>query len=645
MYLLNKLYQTYQNNLESIGKFEFREFRYGEKVNLRPVTPLLPIYHTTQHSHLTLTLDDKGNLIGAETNASGDTMTILPATEKSTGRTSGLSPHALCDKLQYVAGDYTNFVSDKSSGYKEYLDLLSAWADFDKENKFLQAILAYVKKGTLIQDLVTRFPKILPISDSGKILLKWEDPEQEAPPIYKLTAPATPADALVRWKVDLPVAKTGVWLQPDLYESWKNYQLSMESQKGLCYVTGEEISLATQHPSKIRNAGDGAKIISSNDKSGFTFRGRFCDATEVCGVGTEVTQKAHSALRWLISKQGWNDSTLSIVAWSPGDLAVPSPMVDSADFFDMGDVPEKKESTEEVIARSLSAMASGYKRNLSQANEKKHVMILAMDSASPGRLAVSYFQEFPSNKYLENIQRWHTNCAWLQQFSLKKIFYGAPAPRDIVESAYGNNVDEKLRRQAIRRILPCIIENQPIPDDLVSNCIRRASNKIAMEWWEWEKTLGIACALYKYQQSNKTEYTMSLDINNTDRNYLFGRLLAVAERTENYALYLTKESRPTNAEKLMQRFSERPYSTWYIIEKALDPYYKILTRRKPGATHFSKNEIGAIMDKFETNDFTNDSKLSGAFLLGYHCQRMQLQRREKEEKIISDDDSTDSSTN
>ena len=35
-----------------------------------------------------------------------------------------------------------------------------------------------------------------------------------------------------------------------------------ESIKGLCFVTGDYISLAKNHPKRIRNSADGAKIIS-----------------------------------------------------------------------------------------------------------------------------------------------------------------------------------------------------------------------------------------------------------------------------------------------------------------------------------------------------------------------------------------------
>ena len=48
-------------------------------------------------------------------------------------------------------------------------------------------------------------------------------------------------------------------------------------------------------PKKIRNSGDGAKLISSNDDKGFTFRGRFDLPSEAACVGRVTTEKAHNA--------------------------------------------------------------------------------------------------------------------------------------------------------------------------------------------------------------------------------------------------------------------------------------------------------------------------------------------------------------
>ena len=58
---------------------------------------------------------------------------------------------------------------------------------------------------------------------------------------------------------------------------------------------------------------------------------------------------------------------------------------------------------------------------------------------------------------------------------------------------------------------------------------------------------------------------MTLERERRSRDYLYGRLLALAEHMEARALYVGGERRATSAEKLMQRFADRPYSTWRIL--------------------------------------------------------------------------------
>jgi CRISPR-associated protein Csd1 len=84
------------------------------------------------------------------------------------------------------------------------------------------------------------------------------------------------------------------------------------------------------------------------------------------------------------------------------------------------------------------------------------------------------------------------------------------------------------------------------------------------------------------------------------------------------------EKRATSAEKLMQRFADHPYSTWRIIETGLTPYKVRLNTKRPGFLNYVTQEIDAVCDLFETDDFISDKRLNGEFLLGYHCQRTAL---------------------
>ena len=118
---------------------------------------------------------------------------------------------------------------------------------------------------------------------------------------------------------------------------------------------------------------------------------------------------------------------------------------------------------------------------------------------------------------------------------------------------------------------------------------------------------------------------MALEEDRTTRDYLYGRLLAIAERIEETALRIADEKRPTTAARLMQRFADRPFSTWRNIELGLQPYMQRLQSNRAGFLVNRKKELDTVQASFQTDDqkqaFTNDQPLTGEFLLGYHCQK------------------------
>ena len=66
-----------------------------------------------------------------------------------------------------------------------------------------------------------------------------------------------------------------------------------------------------------------------------------------------------------------------------------------------------------------------------------------------------------------------------------KEYVGAPSLYDITEAAYGARVDSKLRTRTIERLLPCVIDGQPLPTDIVNAAVRRACNRSTFaETWE-----------------------------------------------------------------------------------------------------------------------------------------------------------------
>jgi CRISPR-associated protein Csd1 len=618
--------------------------------------PLLPISHTYQQAHVEITIDIAGNFQSAQ--FIGKQETIVPATEESAGRTNKCAPHPLCDKVQYCAADYQKWGGNKTPYYNDYTNkkgeiikgyetLLSAWCASVHRHVKAAAVLAYVRKGEIVADLVRE--KILHVGEDGRLLGNWIA-DTPTPDIFRVLTPdqktklRDQGNAFIRWHVREPDNPcTAVWEDEGLQSAWASYDASAKATPGVCMVTGETgVELALSHPKRIRHAGDGAKLISANDGSGYTFRGRFTDDTgqQACSVGYEVTQKAHNALRWLIQRQAYRNGDQAIVSWAVGGAPIPDPFGSSLTLLLAGgDATELSAviadtDTGQAFAKRLNLAMKGYRARLGPTED---IVVMGLDSATPGRMAITFYRELTGSEFLARIERWHSDFAWHQNFGKDKHFVGAPAPHDIAEAAYGRRLDDKLKKATIERLLPCIVDGQAFPRDLLESTIRRACNRVGLERWEWEKCLGIACGLYRGAFKNEG-YEMTLETDRRSRDYLYGRLLAVAEHIESRALYVAGEKRDTMASKLMQRFADRPASTWRIIEPALKPYISRLRAKRAGFMFEMDKLLDEIIPGFIGDDFLDDSKLSGEFLLGYHCQRQVLNPPKPAAAAAADED-------
>lgn len=621
---------------------------------------LMPISHTPQQAHIEITLDVAGNFKGARVVQKEET--IIPATEQSAGRAgAGAAPHPLCDKVQYCANDYLIHGGKKRSFYKEYEKQLSTWCDSEFSHAKARAVLTYIRNvdSGVVSDLVKE--KILYLGADGKLLTQWVG-NNDTPDIFRLLTAKEgerdQGDAFIRWHVrEDGNPCTAVWEDPTLQDAWGAFDASTKKLKGVCMVTGDiHAPLTVNHPKRIRHAGDGAKLISANDSSGFTFRGRFTDDTgqQACGISYEVTQKAHNALRWLILRQAYRNGDQVIVTWSVAGKPVPDPFKDSLSLFlDTPEISQEAASIEQpdvgdvgqAFAIRLRKAIAGYSTRLDPTEE---IIVMGLDSATPGRMAITFYRELKGSDFLDRVQSWHEQNAWLQNFGKEAKFVGAPAPRDIAEAAYGRRLDDNLRKATVERLLPCIIDGLPLPRDLVESVVRRTCNRVSFgkdksgRQWEWEKYLGIACALFRGSYKER-EYQMTCENNRTTRDYLYGRLLSIAEHIEGRALHVGGEKHDTTAAKLMQRFADRPNSTWRTIELALAPYKSRLRAKRPAFMHGMETLLDEVVTKFEGDEFLSDRKLSGEFLLGYHCQRQALNppKLDKPDESASDDDTPD----
>lgn len=630
--------------MNQVGEFESR----GEGQRFT----LLPVSHVTQSAQIEVILDREGNFFKADVVPKDKARTIVPATLDSANRAgSKVAAHFLHDKLFYTAGDYLKYggAEKRSDNYPSYIGQMKDWATSDFSHPKVGLIYDYVKKGVLISDLIK--VKVLWADENNKLIEKWTKQDDkkygiEKPEIYKVVTGGS-SEALVRFTIlsetpDDPV----VWEDKSLFESFQQYlgdKMALESKQGFCYASGEAVILTERHGSRLRNAGDMSKLISSNDNKGFTYRGRFDKPSQAVQIGYDVSQKAHNALRWLIQRQGYRSDTRNFITFGIGHPDAAQPFDGTLDMLDptalfmgMKSVEEQKDSTSLVIAEQVQKAFQGMKHNF-KIEGIENIIVMAVDAATTGRLAIVYYQELNSILFLDRLVYWHDTCKWYQNYydpiSKKVISYeGTPSTYRIVESVYGERADDKVKKELYTRLLPCIVDQAVIPKDIVRTIFNRVKNPMSFNKdlenpvGEWQRTLNIACALIK-KQYEKEDLNMTLDLKNKSRDYLFGRLLGVAEVFERNELNRREEKRATNALRYFNAFSQRPARVWMTIRRQLHPYQV----RQGQSVWFYNKLIRDIEASIKEEDMTNDA-LGPQFLLGYSSQVKELYTK-KEVKV------------
>lgn len=630
---LEKCYETYENCQQEIGIQKFQA--EGDK---RSYVPLLPVAHTTQLVNIEVELDQNGDFQDARLLAKDEQTTIIPCTEESSARTSGIVPHPLVDKLQYIAADYPAYGGAKKSGWNLYHTQLQDWCSSPYADAKVCAVLRFLEKGCLVASLVKKH--ILFLDENGKMPTKWTGNKDEKPKILETLASADQTESFVRFRVG------GIDLAQDeaVRESFIHYYEMKQQRVDYCTVQGKQMAVSTLSPYKIRNPGDRAKLISSNDSTNYTYRGRFVTAEQALSIGYETTQKAHSALRWLISKQGCSNGDQTVVVW--GTKGEPIPDI-TADSMDLGDdfaaafaqlgQPQLPPATESEYAERFNKAIQGYGKAL---DEKANTVVMILDSATQGRLSIRYYRELAGSELMKNITDWHRNFAWKlnyrsapesakpgQKPKWKRVsFWGAPSPADIAKAAYGEKADKKIIQQTVERLVPCITEGKYLPRDLMLSAVHRATAGIGLEPWEYQKTCGIACALIcgYYHRNKKEDFVMTdgkyVDETIDDRSYLFGRILACAEQIERRVQSQTGETRPTNAERLRLVFVQRPAKTTALLQQKLTPY---LNRMRANGVSRDKrySTLQELVGRLGAENYTN-KPLNELYLLGYACQMM-----------------------
>lgn len=599
--------------------------------------PLPPVAHFVTQADVEITIDASGKFMHAakrrtkwekrrhEPDIPPDPKVVIPVTESSLGRTgkgAAVNPHYLCDHLKYLDPENT-------ASYEAFVSQLGGWTAVAKQPK-LDAILAYVRSGTIMDDLAS--------------------------------AGMTDLDAktMICWRVNGLGQDSGpCWTDRKLMDSLTEYHMNRLVREGrpvgLCMITGKQTLLALQHAKGLSPKDGNAKLVSccSGTNNKFTYMGRMLTPEQAMTVGYEASQKAHNALAWLIGNQGVSYGGRVFLCWNPEGLEIPSVT---------GRMMRKDSAKKSAVSASdyqqqLKDALTGWRSDLP---DEAGVVFVAFDSPSKGCLSVVAYNEISTGEYLDRLYAWDSVCC---------MGNSAPTLEQLVRFSYGTprngtyvSPKEKLRSNVMQRLVLARLDGTPFPADVENLLVSHASNLMVCDrkveekkkkkavkpgaekprQWKGvsprDQLLRAACGAIKKYRSDvyKEDWSMRLgenpnDPRTKDRSFVFGQLLAVAEQVESQVLYKRHEERETNAMRLQRTFSQSPLTTWKTLHERLEPYFAALPVKS--REHYRKL-IGELMEKFQTRDL-NDP-LNELYLIGYYEQRAAFRTKKADGKNAGD---------
>ena len=585
MGLLQKACETYEYHQNLVGSIEA-----GKE-------PLAPCSHMAVRADIEITVNQDGRFVSAAARDKKDPKILIPVTEGSAGRSGkNPQPHPLCDQIAYLA-------PYQEAKHSLFVDQLKCWARSEFSHPKLLPILRYIEGETIVGDLV----------DAGIIKLKDGKPDND-----KL---------MICWSVvGLGLDASGpCWSDSSLFSSFISYyqQIKASESPVLCMLTGDCTAPAKQHLKGVVPLHGNAKLISSNDSSNFTYRGRFTTPYEAESVGYASSQKAHNALRWLISNQGIVLGSRFFVCWEPHQITVPNPV---NAFLPQLSAPLTPSDYQAQLQKTLN----GWKTSLP---ESAQAVIAALDAATSGRLSVTYYKELQASDFLERLCDWDAHCCWLGgqggEFGVQ-----SPSIWQIVSCAFGTQrkekeavrlvVDDRLMRQQAQRLVACRIDRARMPGDLVHRLVQRCFAPQSYDPKIWEKLLFTACAVsrkYRYDQY-KEDWDMALEPKKSDRSYQYGRLLAVLEKIERDT-YGAEEKREPNAIRMMSVFMQRPQYTANLLGVRMKTAY--YPKLSPAARTYYDKLLQEIYEMISECGETDAGRALGeTCLMGYYLQRKEL---------------------
>lgn len=604
---------------------------------------ILPMYYNSMKSDgkniINLVITREGKLVEHNWVPKGEVI-LFPVTEDSSARSSGVAPHPLVDNASYL-------LRDGSARSEAYLEQLEAWLAYE-DNDFVRIIRDFIKDGKALQNV---FEGLKPEPIDEKI--KKEDPEKakrlEDDREKKI-------NALRKIYFTFSIAgykdlkNVGVSENIDLQKQFRAYVNHLneddpDRKKITCNLSGKSDYLCVKHQPLMGTA----RLVSQITANGENYLGRFSEADQNIKIGMETSQKVHLMAKYLLSGENtrrWLGEQVNMVSWFSDDICNESG-IDVTKTIEtsnkgLGILPKKRKESnvapfiaDEVTKNIVQSFTAGRSKFSDDAN----YYIAIFDKVSNGRVAAKYFKTLSVSRLKENLVNWQKKYHWRGYGKESKDTDFTPSPRRIVLAAYGTEREGGLEiskktflTNQYQSILAALVEGRDIPSNferaLAMNVRNR--NRYDKTWMEVK-----FCALAILKHKGGFGEAM-LNRENTDRSYLFGRLLAIFERIE--ASTFDRESdRTTNAEKMWTSYTNHPATVMMRLRDLLKPYERKLQsdESKRGIYLKLKKDMTEVTNLLDDHyDFTNrevNRPLDYGFIFGYEGQMRDIFTKKHQE--------------
>lgn len=432
---------------------------------------------------------------------------------------------------------------------------------------------------------------------------------------------------------------------------------------GVCLVTGKRAPIARLHPAvKLAGAQATASLISFQPFSGFDSYGKKQGFN--APVSVQVAESIATALNDLLSKDRKTNYRVGDTAFVFWSSLTNQELIESYHIATFSGIAVQSDETDEEIAvetdtakpsspkRTRSAkrsaallpteesrkvletlkFACGYKgKSMHKDGGRFYILGLAPYTA---RISIKLWAEGSIEEIVGNTLRHQYDMNIISKEGnvdaenppLRSIF-------QIVKSVSLSDKSDKWSANLIQSLVESIVQNKPYPHILQQACLERIKHG--------KPVTELRAAILKAYINRKKQQefiTMALDLNQTNKAYLAGRLFALLENVQRCALGSTNT---TIGDSHYNAASTTPRVVFGRLIALSKAHLSKLRKEKPGIAIDRERQIEELYQMLPGNDPAWPSHFSlddqSIFAVGYYHQRTELWRKkEKPEDVIEE---------